>query len=151
MDDTYVPYKKREGVCDSFCNGCVFKGYANANLYLCEYFLQTGVQRPCPAGTGCTVKATGKRKIRWKHEHDRTWKNRKKIEKAKEKPKAEKPPKPVYHKVCRLETCGMEFDTTNIRQLYCCKLCASRAKNRAFYERQKEDRSGGGSLRRNEA
>ena len=64
-------------VCDRFCNGCVFKGYFNGqNLSLCEYFLRTGHRRPCPAGTGCTVKQTGSRRSKWAYQGDVTWKKR---------------------------------------------------------------------------
>lgn len=124
MAEGYADHKKRKGVCDSFCDGCVFKGYANATLYVCEYFFQTGIQRPCPAGTGCTVKETGKKKKRWQHESDRTWKNKQKRE--------------LLHKVC--VRCGQPFDTTNPKKMYCSNRCKNNAQQSASHKRKTADK-----------
>lgn len=110
-------------VCDRFCTGCVFLGHANGKMNLCEYFLQTGVRRPCPAGTGCTVKDAGKKKIQWKHENDQTWKNREKREKQ------------VLHKVC--PRCGREFETDNSQRVYCSNQCKNKVAQKEFHQRHK--------------
>ena len=48
-----------QGVCDKSCIGCVFLyRYGESINYVCEYMLQTETRRPCPAGKGCTVRAT---------------------------------------------------------------------------------------------
>lgn len=49
-------------VCDQHCKGCVyFYEYGETSgLKVCEYMFQTGNRRPCPAGKGCTVRATKK-------------------------------------------------------------------------------------------
>ena len=74
---------QRPSVCDSFCDGCVFLAWANGSLRVCEYFFHTGQRRPCPAGTGCTVKQKGRKKTAWRYEADRTWKNKEKRQKEK--------------------------------------------------------------------
>jgi endogenous inhibitor of DNA gyrase (YacG/DUF329 family) len=89
--------------------------WANGNLRVCEYFFCTGKRRPCPAGTGCTVKKTGKKKTNWRYEADRTWEIKKKQEKE----------PVVYHRAC--PTCGTEFDTTSKNKVYCCKKCKDKA------------------------
>lgn len=61
-----IIYKYRKGICNSFCKGCVYNQYASGvESTLCTYYLETGIRRPCPAGTGCTVKRTGRRKGDW--------------------------------------------------------------------------------------
>lgn len=123
----HIPYQQRSGVCDKFCNGCVFLGYGNGETKLCEYLLRTDQRRPCPAGTGCTVKQTGKKKTTWRHEADRTWKIKKKKE--------------VYHRVC--PCCGTEFDTTDSRKIFCTKSCNTRNAQRNHYKRIREGRLNG--------
>lgn len=111
---------QRPSVCDRFCDGCVFLAWANGNCRVCEYFFCTGQRRPCPAGTGCIVKQTGKKKTNWRYEADRTWKNKEKREK-----------KPVvYHRAC--PTCGTAFDTTSKNKVYCCKKCKDKAYRDGF-------------------
>lgn len=109
-------------VCDKFCKGCAF--YEPYSV-TCNYFLKTGQLRPCPAGTGCTVKDTGKKKIRWKHENDRTWKNRQKREKQ------------VLHKVC--PCCGSSFETENPRMVYCSNRCKNSVAQKSLLQRQKTE------------
>jgi predicted nucleic acid-binding Zn ribbon protein len=111
----YIPYRERPGVCDRFCDGCVFLALATGDLRVCEYFFCTRERRPCPAGTGCTVKKTGKKKTNWRYEADRTWEIKKKQEKE----------PVVYHRAC--PTCGTEFDTTSKNKVYCCKQCKDKA------------------------
>jgi predicted nucleic acid-binding Zn ribbon protein len=161
-----IPYRERPSVCDRFCDGCVFMAWANGNLRVCEYFFCTGQRRPCPAGTGCTVKQKGKKKTNWRYEADRTWEIKKKREKEsvvyhracptcgtafdttvknkvycckKCKDKAYRDGHivmKVHHKVCKL--CGQAFDTTDPKQVFCGPVCRSRSYNRAYRQRQKE-------------
>ena len=44
------------GLVDSTCRGCVYRAGINASSMICNYYLDTGKRRPCPAGKGCTVK-----------------------------------------------------------------------------------------------
>lgn len=123
-----IPYKDRPGVCDRFCDGCVFLAWANSNTRVCEYFVRTGQRRPCPAGTGCTVKSTGKKKTLWQHQSDQSWNHKQKMEaKAVE----------IYHKVCAC--CGEEFETHSSRQIYCSNKCKNRATQMAYHHRKKPE------------
>ena len=117
---------KREGVCDSYCKGCVYNQQASGDhVTLCTYFLTTDTRRPCPAGSGCTVKQTGRKKGKWEQEKDESWKQREKTIS-----------KEVLHRVC--PCCGTEFDTQNIRKLYCSKKCNMRKVQREFQKRKRE-------------
>lgn len=42
------------------CEGCSYSGYNPTLGLICEYILCTGKMRPCPAGSGCTVRTTAK-------------------------------------------------------------------------------------------
>lgn len=46
-------------VCDSYCKGCIYSGKSQG-LPCCRYVFVEDKLRPCPAGTGCTVKLTNK-------------------------------------------------------------------------------------------
>lgn len=124
----HIPSGKRKSVCDSYCDGCVFLGYANGGLKLCEYLLRTNRRRPCPAGKGCTVKQTGKKKSTWRYEADETWEIKKKKEKE----------KTVLHKVC--PCCGVDFETTDPRKIFCCRRCNTRTAQRNHYKKIREER-----------
>ena len=116
-------------VCDRFCDGCVFVSYGSGGLRICGYYIRTNRRRPCPAGTGCTVKNTGKRKTTWRYEADETWKTRQQREEKRTQGKE------VFHRKCL--HCGKEFDTTDVRKIFCCRTCASRHKSRVQYRRKK--------------
>ena len=49
------------GVCDSYCEKCIYYKGTGSVLYACHYFLDTDKRRPCPAGKGCTVRVLRKR------------------------------------------------------------------------------------------
>ena len=57
--------KKQERLVDDYCEGCVHRtrmeGIGLTDMHACIYILDTGKQRPCPPGNGCTVKDDGKR------------------------------------------------------------------------------------------
>ena len=114
---------KKQSICDKYCVGCVFLGYADGAINLCEYFLTTGKRRPCPAGTGCTVKQKGERKKIWSYQNDETWKA---------KQQRLKNGKTVYHRVCPV--CGTEFDTTDSRKIYCNRSCGNKYKWRKYHD-----------------
>lgn len=45
-----------------YCEGCIFYDGEYDSNKCCNYFLDTGMRRPCPPGKGCTVKKTKKAK-----------------------------------------------------------------------------------------
>lgn len=54
----------KESVCDKNCDNCVYYKMIFQDLKYCAYFFDTDNRRPCPAGTGCTVKVKRKKKTR---------------------------------------------------------------------------------------
>ena len=53
------------GLVDSSCRGCVYLTGVSCDATkhrACFYLVETQTRRPCPAGKGCTVRKTGKRK-----------------------------------------------------------------------------------------
>lgn len=50
--------------CDKFCHDCWYYRMIFHDLKYCSYFFDTDKRRPCPAGTGCTVKVKRKKKTR---------------------------------------------------------------------------------------
>ena len=118
-------------LCDSYCKNCVFSQNASGDwLKLCTYFLTTGIRRPCPAGDGCTVKETGKKKPHWRKEADKKWKNIKK-QKTKKREKKPKPDKTVTV-ICRI--CGVPFQTTDTRRRFCSDVCRDVARKQQYKE-----------------
>lgn len=118
---------KQKGVCDSFCKGCVFSSYGSSDrVAICTYYLTTDIRRPCPAGTGCTVKQTGKKVSMWEHENDEAWKRR-----------SQNISKEVLHRICAC--CGTAFDTTDLRRIYCSRKCTQLMAQRAFLKRKREN------------
>lgn len=118
---------KRKGLCDRYCKGCVYNQHgASDKITLCTYYLDTDNRRPCPAGEGCTVKSTGKKKGMWEAEREEAWKRRtKNISKE------------VLHRVCAC--CGAEFDTNNKRKIFCSKQCSNIIAQRMFHKRRREN------------
>ncbi len=51
-------------ICDGYCKDCVYFSMVYNDLKYCTYFFYTDERRPCPAGTGCTVKVKRKKKTR---------------------------------------------------------------------------------------
>lgn len=47
-------------ICDSYCKGCIYLGKVSQAYMCCRYVFVEDKLRPCPAGTGCTVKQTDK-------------------------------------------------------------------------------------------
>ena len=48
------------GLVSGYCRRCIYLARINGqrSYKLCQYILMTGQRRPCPAGTGCTVRKT---------------------------------------------------------------------------------------------
>ena len=43
------------------CAGCYYHGGKAEAVKCCNYYLITGIRRPCEAGHGCTVRQDGRR------------------------------------------------------------------------------------------
>lgn len=113
------------GVCDKFCKGCIYCQYATGDTFICAYYLKTNIRRPCPAGTGCTVKNTGKKKGAWEYQNDAEW--------AKKMKKAREVKRVVRTVICA--ECGAEFETTEPQKMYCSKRCKDRVSQRNAHRR----------------
>ena len=48
---------------DSYCENCAYQGKVG-DMLCCNYIFETEHRRPCPAGTGCTVKLEKKKSRR---------------------------------------------------------------------------------------
>lgn len=123
----------------NYCNGCIYASSMGDGYIICNYFLQTSIRRPCPAGEGCTVKQTGKKLRQRQDENNATRK--------KEKEKMPKPPKVPKAKSVRTVTlvcrfCGASFQTTDSRRHYCSDDCSAAGKKqyRSDYEKCRRKR-----------
>ena len=121
------------GVCDSYCKGCVYCQLASGDAtFVCVYFLKTNIRRPCPAGTGCTVKETGKKHNVWRQMTDEEWKQR---ERERNRLRREKKRKAKMRTViCPI--CGKAFQTSDSRKMYCSKECSYEANRRRWNEKK---------------
>lgn len=80
------------GLCDKHCKKCIHSCYLNGSMYSCDYILNTGHRRPCPAGKGCTeYKEIAKKKT---------------VKRLRVLPKVER--------VCNM--CGCTFEGTNLKR-----------------------------------
>ena len=129
------------GLCDSYCNKCVYASGVNGFTHytVCNYYLITGIRRPCQAGDGCTVKRTGKKTSKWAYENNNAWETKKREAKARRNDEYQEKLRQLLRemkmttKLCA--ECGEEFQTVNPKQIYCCVRCKNRAKSRAQYRR----------------
>lgn len=115
------------GVCDSYCKGCVYSNrVAGEDILCCVYYFKTNSRRPCPAGSGCTVKEAGRNRSAWRHENDATWeKAKKERERERGRLRREKKRKAKMRTlVCPI--CGKEFQTSDSRQCTALKNVAMR-------------------------
>lgn len=103
-------------VCDSYCKGCVYKGYVNGHVPCCHYIFVVGKPRPCPPGKGCTVKKEGRYK------------------KTVDELRADKARRAGEYRLKHREQmtvkciCGVEFITTDPHRKYCSRHCYKEAK-----------------------
>lgn len=128
--------------CDKYCKGCVYCQLACGDtMFCCTYYLKTSIRRPCPAGTGCTVKRVGKAKGAWEYQNEAKWQKAKlERERARDKARREKKKENgMYIAVCPI--CGAEFQTHDHRKLYCSKACSTRAKTRTNNEYKRRKRN----------
>lgn len=116
-------------LCDDFCHDCAFRGDLNGYGTCCNFLLITGVMRPCPAGSGCTVKKRGRRLSAWNYEDAQKWNN-----------SASKPidlkNKKFWERTC--QECGAQFYAYNPKQVFCSKKCNDRAQQRRYYAKKKQ-------------
>lgn len=99
-------------VCDSFCNGCVYKGLVQGHVPSCNYIFMEDKQRPCPPGKGCTVKVEGNYKATVEERRSRATRYQR------ERRAANTP-----GKTCQI--CGTVFHS--YMRKYCSKGCAHKA------------------------
>lgn len=119
---------------NSYCKGCIYCTKLSVGL-CCEYFLKTNKRRPCPAGSGCTVKETGRNSSAWRHENEAAWeKVQKERERERDRLRREKKRKAKMRTlVCPI--CGKEFQTSDSRKMYCSKECGYEAQRRRWKEK----------------
>lgn len=55
---------ENEIVSDAYCLNCIY--YRGDVWYVCNYYLDTDIRRPCPGGKGCTVRVLRKRRRKLK-------------------------------------------------------------------------------------
>lgn len=126
-------------VCDKFCDGCAFEGKLQFDLRVCNYLLCTGKRRPCPAGTGCTVKETGRRRKGWHEEEANSRKNHRIRIPAQEKRERKREREQERREKARKDreftmkcgVCGKLFKTTDTRRRNCSPECSTRARTRS--------------------
>ena len=113
-------------VCDEYCLNCKYFYGSSEYELCCTYYLETDKRRPCPAGTGCTVKKKSKQKrMCQKFQHERM--------NVKEQTKQGR----VFRN-CLL--CGKEFLVTRHDKKYCDAVCCYIANNRKNCEKSKANR-----------
>ena len=128
-------------ICDEYCDGCIYsqREGGSVGLRICTYYLVTDIRRPCPAGSGCTVRKNGRKANRWSYEANNTWQQKKTTaqrnddytEKLRQIIKAQK----IMSKQCK--ECGETFITDNPSRAYCSIRCKNRIAQRKYYERKK--------------
>lgn len=138
-----------QSICDSSCRGCKYYGIF---LNCCEYMIQTGNLRPCPAGKGCTVRTTKRGRtmaqqidadaysyLARKEKEDRLsvelrqsdlegvsygqWKSGQPVAEVIPEEASEEP----RERVCLW--CGKSLEGMSKRAMYCCKTCRDSAYN----------------------
>ena len=116
-------------VCDSYCKGCIYVGKIGSGALCCRYIFVSDKLRPCPPGTGCTVKLTNK-DVKRRNEEERKaiavermklqaalreQKHREYL--AKKQAAQEEKRKPCKH-------CGTVFVPSKEHRDFCCSECA---------------------------
>lgn len=137
----------RENICDEYCDGCAYLNRAGGTVIrCCNYYLTTGAHRPCPAGTGCIVKRSGKKQIQWSKENAERWQNLKE-KRQKQKPEKKKRIAQIQRIICK--GCGKPFVPEDPRRLYCCEECREKAREerRKEYAMNRKSHTGKGLVR----
>lgn len=123
-------------VCDSYCDGCIYKGLVQGHVRCCNYLELTGKVRPCSAGNGCTVKLLGKYKQTVEERqaaHAMRQRERRAIEKA------------ARMRTVKCPVCGTVFQTSDTRKKFCGKNCYNTNRRRVWCEKEKMRRAKNGS------
>lgn len=124
--------------CNSYCNGCIYKGLVQGHVPCCNYIFMEDKRRPCPPGEGCTVKMTNREAQRKAAEE----RKRKALERAKEA-RAKKRLARVHTVVCPI--CGKSFETDRVQARYCSKECAKvahKAQMQAHEQKRRKTQAG---------
>lgn len=120
--------------CNSYCNGCVYKGIVQGHVPCCNYIFMEDKRRPCPPGAGCTVKLTN-REAQRKGAEERKQRKLEQMKQARAKKRLAR----VHTVVCPI--CGKTFETDRVQARYCSKECAKAAHNaqlRSYAQMRKE-------------
>ena len=123
-----------------YCKDCTYGSIAGEHI-ICNYFLSTGIRRPCPAGDGCTVKKKGRKVNNWGYEDGIKWKQADDYRKQLREERLEQIRRERQIKNLRIATCpecGNAFQTDSPKRIYCCDKCKNRAKSRDQYRRLQE-------------
>lgn len=116
-------------VCDSFCDGCIYKGVVEGKMPCCNYIFITEKSRGCPPGKGCTEKYT-----------DNLTKEERKAARIQKKKEYRQQKKAERMRTVVCPVCGKVFQTTDSRKIYCSEKC--RYKGRIMqYKKYDEKRS----------
>lgn len=121
------------------CAGCVYASSAH-NIPMCNYIFIAGKRRPCPPGTGCTVKITDKKVKKRKAKERRALSVEQQKRKAERDRQYREKKKASTRKLCRY--CGKEFAPTPENHHFCCEECreAQNKENRRKADRRHEEK-----------
>ena len=111
-------------VCDSYCKNCIYVGKASWHTLCCRYVFVEDKLRPCPAGTGCTVKMTDQEVKRRAAAAKKANDIERKAIIAQKKRENYAKKRAERRKFCRY--CGKEFMPTKERHFFCCSECATK-------------------------
>lgn len=123
-------------VCDSFCDGCVYKCLVSIHQRCCNYLDLTGKRRPCPPGKGCTVKIEGKYK--------RTVEERQSECAIRQRQYRDRQ-RAARMRTVKCVVCGTEFQTSDARKKFCSQECYDTNRIRVWREKEKMRRAKNGS------
>lgn len=114
------------------CYGCVYCG-SIAEMPICHYIFIEDKMRGCPPGEGCT-----KKRLKTE-EYEKTKKDRARAARDRmAEYRARRRAMRMKKKIC--PGCGREFETSDARQKYCSRSCATRARNIVWAERERDRR-----------
>lgn len=126
-----------------YCKDCTYGSIAGEHI-ICNYFLSTGIRRPCPAGDGCTVKKKGRKVNNWGYEDGIKWKQADEYRKQCREERLEQIRRERHLKNIRIATCpecGKEFEAYDPKRIYCSNQCKCRVESRKRYRKIQEARA----------
>lgn len=126
--------------CNSYCNGCIYKGRVSFNTPCCDYIFIEDKMRPCPPGEGCTVKTTDHDIKRKKTAQRKELSFEQKQRKAQRDKEYREKKRLERKRLCRY--CGNEFTPSAENKLFCSKECAIKknAEDRKVWEILKNEK-----------